>query len=216
VDGGDIDGVAISNISMANVRAPIFLRLGNRGRDMDKPIPGSLRNVFISNIVATGASQPCPIAGIPGHCLENITLDNIQITCTGGGTTEQTNIQVPEHESKYPDATMFGILPSYGLYCRHVEGLKLRDINLTLQSPDYRPALICDDVSRVVIDSFDAHKSKGAESVIRFQKVKKALICNCAPSEEMSDFIKVTDGGMNEVTFVGNDFRRTEQKVKAK
>jgi len=215
VDGGDIDGVTISNISMANVRTPIFLRLGNRGRDMDKPIPGTLRNVFISNIVATGANQPCPIVGIPGHCLENITLDNIQITCTGGGTAEQTNIQVPEHESKYPDATMFGTLPSYGLYCRHVEGLKLRDISLTLQSPDYRHALICDDVSQVVIDSFDAHQSKGTESVVRFQKVKKALICNCASSEEMSDFIKVTDGEMNEVTFVGNDFRRTEQNIKA-
>ncbi|MEK6756581.1 MAG: glycosyl hydrolase family 28-related protein, partial [Bacteroidota bacterium] len=67
VDGGDIDGVTISNIAMANVQTPIFLRLGNRGRDMDKPIPGTLRNVFISNIVATGANQPCPIVGIPGH-----------------------------------------------------------------------------------------------------------------------------------------------------
>ncbi|MEK6756246.1 MAG: hypothetical protein AABZ02_08855, partial [Bacteroidota bacterium] len=197
-----------------NVRAPIFLRLGNRGRDMDKPIPGSLRNVFISNIVATGANQPCPIVGIPGHCLENITLDNIQITCTGGGTAEQTNIQVPEHESKYPDAAMFGTLPSYGLYCRHVEGLKLRDINLTLQSPDYRHALICDDVSRVVIDSFGAHQPKGAESVIRFQGVKKAMIRGCMSSEGISDFIKVIDGAMNEVNFVGNDFRRIKQDAK--
>ncbi len=216
VDGGDIDGVTISNIAMTNVRAPIFVRLGNRGRDMDKPIPGSLRNVFISNIVATGANQPCPIVGIPDRSISNIVLDNIQITCTGGGTAEQTNIQVPEHESKYPDATMFGTLPSYGLYCRHVEGLKLRDINLTLQSPDYRPALICDDVSRVVIDSFDAHQSKGAESVIRFQRVKKALICNCTAPEEISDFIKVTDGEMNEVKCVGSDIGSTKQDLKPK
>jgi polygalacturonase len=211
VDGGDIDGVTISNISMANVQTPIFLRLGNRGRDMDKPMPGTLRNVCISNIVATGANQPCPIVGIPDHSIKNVTLDNIEITCTGGGTMEQTNVQVPEYESKYPEATMFGVLPSYGLYCRHVEGLKLRDLRLTLQSPDYRHALLCDDVSRVVIDSFDAPQSKGAESVIRFRRVKRALLCNCMPSEEVSDFIEVTDGGMNEVTFVGNDVRRKEQ-----
>lgn len=213
VDGGDIDGVTISNISMMNVQTPIFLRLGNRGRDMDKPIPGKLRNVFISNIVATGAKQACPIVGIPDHDLENIALNNIQITCTGGGTMEQTNIKVPEHEDKYPEATMFGTLPSYGLFCRHIEGLKLQDINLTLQSPDYRHALICDDVSRVLIDSFDAHQSKGAESVIRFQGVKKAMICHCMPSEEISDFIRVTDRGMNEIKFVGNDFRRIKQKI---
>ncbi len=216
VDGGDIDGVTISNISMANVRAPIFLRLGNRGRDMDKPIPGALRNVFISNIVATGANQPCPIVGIPDYSISNITLDNIQITCTGGGTAEQTNTQVPEHESKYPEATMFGTLPSYGLYCRHVEGLKLRDINLTLQSPDYRHALVCDDVSRVVVDSFEADQSQGAESVIRFQKVSRALISNCSLSGDMSDFIKVTDGRMNEVKFGGDSVQPTRQNNKAK
>jgi len=208
VDGGDIDGVTISNISIVNVQTPIFLRLGNRGRDMDKAIPGKLRNVLITNIVATGAKQPCPIVGIPDHKLENITLDNIQITYTGGGTLEQTNIQVPEYENKYPEATMFDTLPSYGLYCRHVKGLKLQDINLNLQSPDYRHALICDDVSRAIIDSFDAHQSKGAESVIRFQGVKQAMICRCMPSEEIFDFIKVRDGGMDEIKFVGNDFRR--------
>ncbi|MEJ2705792.1 MAG: glycosyl hydrolase family 28 protein, partial [Sedimentisphaerales bacterium] len=209
VDGGDIDGVTISNISMTNVRAPIFLRLGNRGRDMDKPIPGSLRNVVISNIVATGASQACPVVGIPGHRINNVILDNIQITCRGGGTIEQTTVQVPEHEGKYPDAAMFGTLPSYGLYCRHVEGLKLRDIDLTLQSPDYRHALVCDDVSRVFVDSLDASQSENAASVIRFQKVKKALICNCMPAGEISDFIEVIDGGKNEIKFVGNDVQGT-------
>ena len=213
VDGGDIDGVAISNISMVNVRIPIFLRLGNRGRDMDIPVPGKLRNVIISNIIATGAQQPCPIVGIPDYKLENITLNNIQITYTGSGTLEQTNIQVPEYESKYPEATMFGTLPSYGLYCRHVKGLKLRDINLSLQSPDYRHTLICDDVSRVIIDSFDAHQSKGAESVILFQGVKQAIICRCMPSKEISDFIKVRDGETDEIKFVGNDFRRIKQKL---
>ena len=210
VDGGDIDGVTISNISMTNVRTPIFVRLGNRGRDMEKPIPGTLRNVFISNIVATGANQACPIVGIPDHHIENITLNNIQITCAGGGAVDQTHIIVPEHESKYPEATMFGTLPSYGWYCRHVKGLKLQDINLTLQSPDYRHALFCEDVSRVIIDSFDTHQPKGAESVIRFQGVKDAMISRCMSSEKISDFIRVTDDGMKEIRFVGNDFQRSK------
>ncbi len=106
VDGGDIDGVTISNISMLNVQTPIFLRLGNRGRDMESPTPGTLKNVFISNVTATGAEKPCPIVGIPDHYVEDIILDNIQITYKGGGTTDQTKIQVPEYESKYPSAIM--------------------------------------------------------------------------------------------------------------
>lgn len=205
VDGGDIDGVTISNISMVNVRSPIFLRLGNRGRDMDAPAAGTLRNVVIGNVVATGARQACPIAGIPDHAIQNITLDNIQIAFAGGGTVEQTNVPVPEEEGKYPEATMFGTLPSYGLYCRHVEGLRLRNIHLTLQTPDYRHALVCDDVSRVVIDSFDADRSPGAESAIRFRGVRKALIGNCMLPEQISGFIKVMDGGMQEIRLIGND-----------
>jgi polygalacturonase len=204
VDGGDIDGVMISNISMINVRAPIFLRLGNRGRDMDTPAAGTLRNVVISNVVATGAKQACPIAGIPNHAIQKITLDNIQIACAGGGTVEQTNVSVPEEESKYPEATMFGILPSYGLYCRHVEGLHLRNIHLALRSPDYRHALVCDDVSRVIIDSFEADRSPGAESMIRFRGARKTLIANCWLPEPISDFLNVMDDGMKEIRLTGN------------
>ena len=213
VDGGDLEGVTISNISMVNVRAPIFLRLGNRGRDMETPTPGTLRNVVISNIVATGASQACPVTGLAAHALRNITLDNIEITFSGGGTVEQTNVQVPECESKYPEATMFGTLPSYGLYCRHVEGLRLRNIHLGLQASDCRHALVCDDVARVVIDSLDTDRSQGAESTIRFQGVRKALIGNCMLPEPMSDFIKVMDGAMKEITFPGNDARPAKPEV---
>jgi polygalacturonase len=56
VDGVEIDGVVVSNISMGGVRAPSFLRLGNRGRGLDPKAPGSLRGVSISNLIATGAS----------------------------------------------------------------------------------------------------------------------------------------------------------------
>jgi len=211
VDGGDIDGVTVSNISMVNVRAPIFLRLGKRGRDMETPAAGTLRNVIISNIVATGAKQACPIAGIPDHAVQNVTLDNIQMAFAGGGTVEQTNASVPEEEGKYPEATMFGVLPSYGLYCRHVDGLRLRNIHVMVQAPDQRHALACDDVSRLVIDSFEADRSPDAESSLRFQGVRRALIGNCLLPEPISSFLKVVDDGMKEVRLTGNDMPSVER-----
>src|SRR5512139_350970 len=59
VDGGHIDGVTISNISIQGMACPIFMRLGNRGRiftdGVPKPDVGTLRNVKISNVVATAA-----------------------------------------------------------------------------------------------------------------------------------------------------------------
>jgi polygalacturonase len=215
VDGGDIEAVTISNISMVNVRAPIFLRLGNRGRDMETPVAGTLRHVVLSNIVATGAQQACAIAGLPGHMIQDITLDNIQVSFAGGGTVEQTSVSVPEEERKYPEATMFGVLPSYGLYCRHVEGLRLRNILLTLQTPDYRHALVCDDVARVVIDSLEADRSPGAEAALRFRGVRKALIANCLRPEPISGFLKVMDDGSKEIRFTGNDILSPERDLEA-
>ena len=70
VDGGTMDRVIVSDITMTGVGAPIFIRLGNRARpfkeDMDKPGIGSMRNITISNIEATGANPTgCAIAGLP-------------------------------------------------------------------------------------------------------------------------------------------------------
>src|SRR6185295_4075607 len=63
VDGSNLDGVVVSNITMVNVCAPIFIRLGNRGRDMEPDVHGTLKNVSIDNVVATNASLTCSISG---------------------------------------------------------------------------------------------------------------------------------------------------------
>ena len=57
VDGGRLENVAISRITMENVGCPIFIRLGDRGNTYDsdaggKPPVGTLKNVRISEVVA--------------------------------------------------------------------------------------------------------------------------------------------------------------------
>ncbi|MCX7049075.1 MAG: glycosyl hydrolase family 28 protein, partial [Candidatus Sumerlaeota bacterium] len=58
VDGGNVSNVAVSNIVMKNARAPIFIRLGARLRDKVNAQPGSLKNVMIHHVTATGAMLP--------------------------------------------------------------------------------------------------------------------------------------------------------------
>ncbi len=58
VDGGNVDGVAVSNVVTRDVRTPVFLRLGDRGRGMAIKHPGTMRNITISNIVALDAIRP--------------------------------------------------------------------------------------------------------------------------------------------------------------
>jgi polygalacturonase len=147
VDGGTLEHVVVSGITMAGIRAPIFVRLGNRGRGQDVPAPGALKGIWISNIVATGARWPSSIMGIPGHPVSDISLKDIRIAGKGGGNAEMVSREVPELENEYPDASKFRDLPAYGLYCRHVTRLSLERIELTVGEPDARPAVILDDVS---------------------------------------------------------------------
>lgn len=147
VDGANFENLVVSNVTIRDAATPIFLRLGNRGRGQDKPVPGTLKGVQFSNIVATGGSLASSITGLPGHPVRGVTLSDIDITMAGGG--KAAPIAVPEAEGDYPHAPMFGPLPAHGLYVRHVDGLSLRNVRFRTAAPDTRPAVVFDDVSDV-------------------------------------------------------------------
>src|SRR3954469_21550215 len=88
VDGGDLEDVTITNVTMRDiVNAPIYLRLGSRNRAPEGTPTGVFRRVTISNVVIHNApvEQGVIIAGIPGHPIEDLKLDNIRIDYAGGG-----------------------------------------------------------------------------------------------------------------------------------
>ncbi len=54
---------------------------------------------------------------------------------------------VPELEDVYPEPTMFGNLPAYGLYLRHVRDLSMDHVDLSLTKSEYRPPIMMYDVT---------------------------------------------------------------------
>jgi len=213
VDGGTLDGVTISNITMVGQSVPIFLRLGNRARSFSKGVPrpavGSLRNVTISNVVATGAgSVGCSITGLPGHPLEHVSIANVRLGFTGGGSAPEAATEVPELPEKYPDCTMFGPLPAYGFYARHVHGLVLRDIDLTCEQADARPALVCDDVRDLVVDHLDARAESAAAAQIILTSTRGALLRGCRPAAT-EVFLRLAKA-CDRILVVGNDLSNVQ------
>ncbi|MFH1718927.1 MAG: glycoside hydrolase family 28 protein [Planctomycetota bacterium] len=181
VDGGTMDRVVVSNITMNNVGAPIFIRLGNRARlfkqDMEKPGIGAIRNVTISNIEATGANPTgCAISGLPGAAIENLTLSNVRLSFEGGGTNADAARAIPEKPEDYPEYSMFGKLPAYALFCRHVKGLKLLNVQLQLAKSDQRHAVVLEDVEDALIDCLDAALSPDAGEIIRLTDVERVFV----------------------------------------
>jgi len=152
VDGGLLEDVTISNITMRDVvNSPIFLRLGSRMRGPAGVPVGQLRRVNISNIIAYNADPRYAsiIAGLPGHDIEDVKLTNIRIYYQGGGTKEQAAIKPPERETNYPEPSMFGELPAYGFFLRHAKGIDLNNIEVNYLKEDLRPAFVLDDVKNV-------------------------------------------------------------------
>lgn len=153
VDGGDLRDVTVSDITMDGVTVPISIRLGARLKtfragDRPRPAAGRLTNVTIRNVRARNIKMiGMLINGVPGHPVEALTLENIQLELPGGGTAEAARVQLPEKEAAYPEFDMFGkTMPAYGIYARHVRGLTLKDVHTTTQTPDGRPEIMRIDV----------------------------------------------------------------------
>ncbi|MGB9604246.1 MAG: glycoside hydrolase family 28 protein [Bryobacteraceae bacterium] len=203
VDGSNIEGVSVSNLVMRQVRAPLFIRLGNRGRGMNPPVPGSARGIIISNVIAVDATHTSNVVGIPGHRVRDVVLENLDFTMAGGGVF--TGLNVPEHEAKYPEATMFGELPAWTLYARHVEGLVVRNLRARVMQPTNRPALVFDDVLDAELDGFRPESASAENAVVWFHEVIGALVRGVRLKTTVPLFLRVSGEQSASIVLAGND-----------
>jgi len=111
-----------------------------------KLIDVTIKNVSAKNIEMIGLL----INGVPGFPVETLQLKNMQFELPGGGKAEDAKNQLPEKEKAYPEFNMFGkIMPAYGIYARHLRGVKFQNVRITVKTPDARPAKIFVDVEGV-------------------------------------------------------------------
>jgi polygalacturonase len=149
VDGGVLEDVSISNITMRGpVDVPFFIRLGSRMRGPAGAPVGQLRRVKISDVVVSNAAsqQASIISGIPDHRIEDLSLSDISVAHRGGRTTEDAKAQPAELEKDYPDPNRFGPMPVHGFFVRHAKGISFRDVDVRYEKEDLRPAILLDDV----------------------------------------------------------------------
>ena len=152
VDGGLLEDVAISNITMREVTdVPFFLRLGRRMRGPEGVPIGQLRRVSISNVVASSANarQAAIISGIPEREIEDLRFSHVYVLHPGGGTEQDATVDPPEIADAYPDPNRFGVIPAYGFFIRHAKGIVMRDVEVRTMQPDLRGAFVLDNVEAV-------------------------------------------------------------------
>ena len=177
VDGGIMEDVTVSDIIAKNTGGAIFIRLGQRKKDVP---PGIIRRIKISNVnvqvpnAKTDAGYPlegppeedifphnllpAQIVGLPGHPVQDVTLENIVVTYGGGADKTKAYVSldsleaVPEMPDEYPEFSMFGELPAWALYVRHAEGIHIKNSTYKYVEQDFRAAMVFHDVKLLTIN----------------------------------------------------------------
>lgn len=192
VDGGWIDQILVDGVRSIHTGNVIYLRIGDRGSKGKVP---SLKNVTIRNVYAevpytkpdAGYSyegpvednprniSPAAIVGLKDKRIENVTLENIEMVYPGRGDslyakvglTEAELNGIPEMEKSYPEFSQFKELPAWGLYVRHADGLRFKNVTFRAIDADYRPAVVLDDVKGADFDrvTFSEPRSEAKQQV---------------------------------------------------
>lgn len=163
----------LKNVYIADVEADIPLGKPDKGYEIEapvlryplgyKPVPGKIESISPQN--HSGVDQqvilyphnvfPASIAGLPGHPVQNLVLENIHIRYAGAASKERAFMpldslhMITEAEDNYPEFSMFGELPAWGFFIRHVEGLTMKNIHLSVAQPDFRTPIVVDDARKI-------------------------------------------------------------------
>jgi len=212
VDGGKFDRVTVSDIVIHNARCAIFIRLGNRARiipGLEKPGKGTMSNIIVDNIQATGIRNwGCSVTGLPDQLIENVRLSNLRIRYEGGGTLEDAARIISEKPESYPSSSIFGILPAYGFFCRHIRNLELRGISVDCESREMRPAFWMEDIRGMTLSSLDAVIDRATEACIVCADVKDGMISGCRSWGNGKAFLKVAGEASENIYVTGNDLSK--------
>ena len=158
VDGSVLSDVTIKNIEVDRCSCPLFIRLGNRNRAAEvnsqsaraiefgkKAVKGGcadkerfnhkseIKNISVDNLTANEVEIPIMLCGYKqGNRIKrvkNVTLNNIKLTFTKRPFIIDRRLFIPEYTKEYPEANRFRNLPSYALFIRHAENIRIRNFS---------------------------------------------------------------------------------------
>ena len=148
----------------------------------ETPVPGRLRRIRIRDVqveltdrsfrdvlldhgfedagdAAVLAWSPAPeprcssfISGLAGHPIEDVLWENVRVSVPGSATEEDLPDEARENVTGYPSARIFGVLPAWGVFVRHAEGVRLRSLQFELRAPDVRPPLVQENAKDLSVE----------------------------------------------------------------
>jgi hypothetical protein len=165
VTPGPVDNMVLSNITMINVRSPVFVAFG-----ADAPYSGNnlgVGRIVIENLTAINCGRtPFYVAGPREKPAKSIILRNARMTFVGGVKDEESNGQ---------GFSPYSMIQAYGVYCRNVENLELHDVRVDYVDKDRRPALFGENIGTLDLDRFVAQREPDGAPSLLFDGIRKLI-----------------------------------------
>lgn len=188
VTPGPVDNMVLSNITMINVRSPVYVAFG-----ADAPYSSNnlgVGRIVIENLTAINCGRtPFYVAGPRQNPAKSIILRNARMTFVGG---------VDEEESNGQGFSPYSMLQSYGVYCRNVENLELHDVRVDYGGKDRRPALFGENIGTLELDRFVAQREPDGAPSLLFAGIRKLVMngAEAAPAKLLLKALNPLSGGL--------------------
>gem|GEM_PF-6649955 len=156
-NGADVSNINFSRLEFSNCGAAFFVFLGQQPGHPDGDVDklGKIDNVHFTDILCSannstsnkwGSNITGQIYNGVTYSISNLFFTNCNITFKGGDNSAPPI--PPEWDSnQYPEVSMWGDLPAYGYWMRHVNGVTFTSCTSRLNGSDARPEKTLNDVS---------------------------------------------------------------------
>ncbi len=171
--------------------------------------PPVIRNILISNVVAN-SDGAIFLDGQEDGYIEDITFDNICYTMRGG-------IKKPESANPSHPFYVFGHHTApYGIFCRYVKDIILRDIKFSWNQPEkaeWGSPVRFENAENIEIAGFSGRQAlDSGKPVIKLNNVNGAFIHDCQPTEGAGTFLEVVNGS-KDILIKNNDLRQAAKSI---
>jgi Glycosyl hydrolases family 28 len=156
--GADVEGMTFQRVQFSNTGAAFFVYLAQQDDTHpigDVPKLGSIDHVAFTDIAgatATWANTPHQGSLVTGQIYNSIaypitSLSFTRVTVQFDASLATVPVAPPEAmPDQYPEVNMFGDLPAWAYYLRHVQGVTFDSCTTTAAGSDARQELVTDDV----------------------------------------------------------------------
>jgi polygalacturonase len=181
---------AAKNIRIQKVYVQIPLGKPDKGYNMEgpllkyppgfKPIQGVVQSVSPWNNSSKDSTAmlyqhnvfPSSITGLPGHAVQNVSIKKVQIDYATVADKAVNYLPldsshiITEASNAYPEFSIFGELPVWGFYTRHVNGLRMKKVLVKMNGEDFRTAFLFDDVKQLKLKNVTASGSEVKPAIV--------------------------------------------------